>query len=219
MLFFMNGREPTIEQKVEAVIFASEEAVTARLLLQVLDGGFDAGQLDAIVDKLNAGYEASGRSFRIVRIAEGYRFMTEPSFAPLLSKMVAPRVRRKLSQSVLEVLAVIAYRQPVSRSELLRIRGVSPDYAISRLLERGLIDVRGRARTVGKPLLYGTTVEFLDLFGLHSLQDLPKLREIKELVEDEEVREYLTSVNERSDQDSENKDEQNGTAGGVGTDQ
>jgi len=145
--------------------------------------------------------------------------MTEPSFAPLLSKMVAPRVRRTLSQSVLEVLAVIAYRQPVSRSEILRIRGVSPDYAISRLLERGLIDVRGRARTVGKPLLYGTTVEFLDLFGLQSLQDLPKLREIKELVEDEEVREYLTSVNERSDEDSENKDAENGAAGGVGTDQ
>jgi len=215
----MTGREPTIEQKVEAVIFASEEAVTARTLMQVLEEALDAERLEGIVDRLNAEYEESGRAFRIARIAEGYRFMTEPSFAPLLSKMVAPRVRRTLSQSVLEVLAVIAYRQPVSRSEILRIRGVSPDYAISRLLERGLIDVRGRARTVGKPLLYGTTVEFLDLFGLQSLQDLPKLREIKELVEDEEVREYLTSVNERSDEDSENKDAENGAAGGVGTDQ
>lgn len=219
MLFFMTGREPLIEQKVEAVIFASEEAVTAKTLMQVLEDELDAERLDGIVDRLNTEYEATGRAFRIVRIAEGFRFMTEPSFAPLLSKMVAPRVRRTLSQSVLEVLAVIAYRQPVSRSEILRIRGVSPDYAISRLLERGLIDVRGRARTVGKPLLYGTTVEFLDLFGLRSLQDLPKLREIKELVEDEEVREYLTSVNERSDEDSENKDEQNGAPGGVGTDQ
>ncbi|MBF0586554.1 SMC-Scp complex subunit ScpB [Prosthecochloris sp. N3] len=190
----MPHQEPSLHQQVEALVFASEEAVSADDIVRMLGTDLTVRQIDRLVDELNHSYDTTGRSFRIVRIAGGFRFLTIPALAPLLRKLQAPTVRRKLSQSVLEVLAVIAYRQPVSRSEIQQVRGVSPDYAINKLLERGLIDVRGRARTVGKPLLYGTTKEFLDLFQLPSLQDLPKLREIKELVHDREVREYLSSA-------------------------
>ncbi|WP_347877233.1 MULTISPECIES: SMC-Scp complex subunit ScpB [unclassified Prosthecochloris] len=192
-----------MRQKIEAVIFASEEAVPASFICQVLESGVSAAEVDDAVNALNAFYTQSGRAFRIEFIAEGYRFMTIPALAPLLRKMLAPKIRRKLSQSVLEVLAVIAYQQPVSRSDIQHIRGVSPDYAVNKLLERGLIDVRGRAASVGKPLLYGTTKEFLDFFHLSSLKDLPKLREIRELARDKDIENFLMSSGDNNEQQGE----------------
>ena len=189
----MSQDNPTIEQRIEAVIFASEESVSAGHIQRVLEIDLSVEEIEACVGKLNESYSSTGRSFRIVAVAGGYRFLTLSSLEPTLKKMLAPKIQRKLSQSAIEVLAVVAYRQPVTRSEIQQVRGVNPDYAVNKLLERGLIDVRGRADTPGKPLLYGTTAEFLDFFNLDSLQDLPKLREIRELVEDEEVKEYLAS--------------------------
>ncbi|MCW8798783.1 MAG: SMC-Scp complex subunit ScpB [Prosthecochloris sp.] len=199
----MTEQEHIVRQKIEAVIFASEEAVPASFICQVLESGVSAAEVDDAVNALNAFYTQSGRAFRIESIAEGYRFMTIPALAPLLRKMLAPKIRRKLSQSVLEVLAVIAYQQPVSRSDIQHIRGVSPDYAVNKLLERGLIDVRGRAASVGKPLLYGTTKEFLDFFHLSSLKDLPKLREIRELARDKDIENFLMSSGDNHEQQGE----------------
>ncbi|NEX12460.1 SMC-Scp complex subunit ScpB [Prosthecochloris sp. ZM] len=199
----MTEQEHIVRQKIEAVIFASEEAVPASFICQVLESGVSAAEVDDAVNALNAFYTQSGRAFRIEFIAEGYRFMTIPALAPLLRKMLAPKIRRKLSQSVLEVLAVIAYQQPVSRSDIQHIRGVSPDYAVNKLLERGLIDVRGRAASVGKPLLYGTTKEFLDFFHLSSLKDLPKLREIRELARDKDIENFLMSSGDNNEQQGE----------------
>ncbi|ACF45497.1 segregation and condensation protein B [Prosthecochloris aestuarii DSM 271] len=199
----MTEQEHIVRQKIEAVIFASEEAVPASFICQVLESGVSAAEVDDAVNALNAFYTQSGRAFRIESIAEGYRFMTIPALAPLLRKMLAPKIRRKLSQSVLEVLAVIAYQQPVSRSDIQHIRGVSPDYAVNKLLERGLIDVRGRAASVGKPLLYGTTKEFLDFFHLSSLKDLPKLREIRELARDKDIENFLMSSGDNNEQQGE----------------
>jgi segregation and condensation protein B len=202
-------QEPSLIQNIEALIFASEEAVSAAALRQVLDNAVSVQDIEQAVEELNALYDASERTFRIVEVAGGYRFLSRPFVAPLLKKLQTPRLRRKLSQSVLEVLAVIAYRQPVSRSDIQHVRGVSPDYAINKLLERGLVDVRGRARTVGKPLLYGTTKEFLDLFQLSSLADLPKLREIKELVQDKEIQDYLASPSDDDQEQQKREDEKN----------
>ncbi|MCF8383035.1 MAG: SMC-Scp complex subunit ScpB [Chlorobium sp.] len=180
-----------MQQQIEAVIFASEEAATLSLIRQVTGAELTAGQLDALVGELNAGYALAGLSFRIHRIASGYRFLAEPQFGDLLKSLLAPRIRRKLSQPVLEVLSVIAYRQPVTKGEIQQLRGTSPDYAVDRLLERGFITVCGRADSPGRPLQYGTTSEFLDLFGLHSLRDLPQLREIREILQEHEEQEYL----------------------------
>ena len=196
-------KEPTIEQKIEAVIFASEEAVSRQHIREVLGEELSTADIGACVERLNDTYASTGRCFRIAGIGGGFRFLTIPSLEPTLKKMLAPKIQRKLSQSALEVLAVIAYQQPVTRGEIHQVRGVSPDYAVNKLLERGLIDVRGRADTPGKPLLYGTTKEFLDFFNLQSIKDLPKLREIRELVRDKEIQDYLassegTAVNEET---------------------
>ncbi len=181
-----------MQQDIEAVIFASEEAVTLQTIRQVTGRDLDSAEFQSIIEKLNAEYAETGRTFHIHRIAGGYRFLSRPEFSDILKKLLAPNIRRRLSQSILEVLAVIAYNQPVTRGEIQQIRGVSPDYAIDRLLLRGFIEVRGRADSPGKPLQYGTTKEFLDLFHLSSLKDLPKLREIKEILQEHEEQEYLT---------------------------
>lgn len=186
-------KEPSLEQRIEAVIFASEEAASPQFIRQVLGDDLPDADIVACIDRLNEAYLTTGRSFRIEAIAGGYRFLTVPSVEPTLKNMLAPKIQRKLSQSALEVLAVVAYQQPVTRGEIQQVRGVSPDYAIGRLLERGLIDVQGRADSPGKPLLYATTKEFLDFFNLPSLKDLPKLKEIRELVQDKEIQEYLAT--------------------------
>ncbi|MCF8216458.1 MAG: SMC-Scp complex subunit ScpB [Chlorobium sp.] len=187
----MHEPELPLHQQVEAVIFASEDAATISTIRQVTGADLTAGQLESIVTELNTGYAAAGLTFRIHRIAAGYRFLTESRFAGILKRLLTPKIRRKLSQSVLEVLSVIAYRQPVTKGEIQQLRGTSPDYAVDRLLERGFITVSGRADSPGRPLQYGTTKDFLDLFGLHSLRDLPRLREIREILQEKEASEYL----------------------------
>ena len=188
----MQKQDLQLQQDIEAVIFASEEAVTLQTVRQVTGRDLDSAEFQSIIEKLNAEYAQTGRTFHIHRIAGGYRFLSRPEFSDILKKLLAPNIRRRLSQSILEVLAVIAYNQPVTRGEIQQIRGVSPDYAIDRLLLRGIIEVRGRADSPGRPLQYGTTKEFLDLFHLSSLKDLPKLREIKEILQEHEEQEYLT---------------------------
>ena len=188
----MQKQDLQLQQYIEAVIFASEEAVTLQTIRQVTGRDLDSAEFQSIIEQLNAEYAETGRTFHIHRIAGGYRFLSRPEFGDILKKLLAPNIRRRLSQSLLEVLAVIAYNQPVTRGEIQQIRGVSPDYAIDRLLLRGFIEVRGRADSPGKPLQYGTTKEFLDLFHLSSLKDLPKLREIKEILQEQEEQEYLT---------------------------
>jgi segregation and condensation protein B len=188
-------QELQFQQHIEALIFASEEALTLQTIRQVTGRELHAGELQAIVERLNREYEESGRSFQIHRIAGGYRFLAKPEFADILQKLLAPKIRRRLSQSLLEVLAVIAYNQPVTRGEIQQIRGVSPDYALDRLLHRGFIEVRGRADAPGKPLQYGTTTEFLDLFNLATLKELPQLREIKEMFQEHEEQECITRLN------------------------
>lgn len=187
----MHESELPLLQQIEAVIFASEEAATLSLIRQVTGAELTQSQLETLIAGLNDQYVAAGLTFRIRRIAGGYRFLTEPQFGELLKRLLAPKIRRKLSQPVLEVLSVIAYRQPVTKGEIQQLRGTSPDYAVDRLLERGFITVCGRADSPGRPLQYGTTSEFLDLFSLHSLRDLPQLREIREILQEHEEQEYL----------------------------
>jgi len=188
-----------LQQQIEALIFASEEAVTPQTLRQITGVELDYTQLQHIVAALNAAYHETGRTFQIHCIAGGYRFLSKPEYHDMLKQLLAPKIRRKLSHSILEVLAVIAYHQPVTRGEIQKIRGVSPDYALDRLLELGFIEVHGRADSPGKALQYGTTCDFLDLFHLASLKELPKLREIKEIFqEQEEEQEYVTQSDDPS---------------------
>lgn len=201
----MHTQDQQLQQQIEAVIFASEEAVTLQTIRHITGREFDSSGLQSIVDQLNSEYEFTGRTFRIHRIAGGYRFLTIPEFADTLKKLLAPKIQRRLSRSILEVLAVIAYNQPVSRGEIQQIRGASPDYALDRLLLRGFIEVLGRADAPGKPLQYGTTPEFLDLFNLSTLNALPELREIKEILQEHEEQESLTRFNGEASAASDNE--------------
>jgi segregation and condensation protein B len=189
---------------VEALIFASEEPVNLQTLCQITGQKLTPRELQAMVDELNRDYEVTGRTFRIRSIAGGYRFLTEPDYAKLVRKLLAPVIQRRLSRSMLEVLAVVAWHQPVTKGDIQQIRGVSPDYSIERLLERGLIEVRGRADSPGRPLQYGTTASFLDLFHLQSLKDLPRLREIREILQEHEEQQYLASTGESIPADDDN---------------
>jgi segregation and condensation protein B len=178
---------------VEALIFASDEPLTARQIIEILGSPDQGGprmrmkedEVLSLVRDLNSEYVRAGRSFRIIQVAGGYQFATMPDFAEWLGRMVKEKAKRKLSQATLETMSVIAYKQPVTKPEIEAIRGVNADYAIQRLMERGLITIVGRAATAGRPLLYGTTSDFLKHFGLNDLSELPKPREIEEIMADQ----------------------------------
>lgn len=180
---------------VEALIFATDEPLTTRQISEILRTAENGGvsirmkedEILAAIRELNAAYVAERRSFRIIQVAGGYQFATMPDYAEWLGRMVKEKARRKLTQATIETLSVIAYKQPVTKPEIEAIRGVNADYAIQKLMERGLVTIVGRAASAGRPLLYGTTSDFLKHFGLNDLSELPKPREIDEILADNEL--------------------------------
>ena len=137
------------------------------------------GLIQAAVDLLNNHYEQSSRSFRIQAIAGGYRVMTLPKFAPVLEQYHGKRERHGVSRAALETLAIIAYKQPMTRASLEAIRGVACGEVLRSLIERRLITIVGRAEELGRPMLYGTTKAFLETFGLATLKDLPTAADLR----------------------------------------
>jgi segregation and condensation protein B len=167
----------TKEMIVEAVLFASVEPVPARKI--ALAAGFSEEDVQAAVLSLNEAYEKQGRSFRINRIAEGFQFRTLPEFADYVRSLSRQIAASRISAAGLETLAIIAYRQPITRTEIEKIRGVNVSGVLKSLIEKKLITVTGRAQVLGRPLLYGTTREFLRYFGLADLSLLPKESELQ----------------------------------------
>ncbi|HTP79625.1 MAG TPA: SMC-Scp complex subunit ScpB [Bacteroidota bacterium] len=180
----------SLKDLVEALIFAAPEPLSVRQLKAIYEWSdrndpsrrIDAETIRHLVAELNAEYEKAGRPYRIVAIAGGFQFATGPDYAGWIGKLYKEQTRRKLSQSGVETLSIIAYKQPVTKSEIEAIRGVDCDYVLKTLLEKDLVTVTGRAETVGRPLLYGTTREFLKHFGLNEITDLPRPREIEEIL-------------------------------------
>jgi len=170
------------EQKriVEALILAAREPIGAVRLGQVVPG-LNAAGARAIVAELRADYDREQRGFELVEVAGGYRVRTRPELADLVSRLDLERPAR-LSRAALETLAVVAYRQPVTRGEIEQVRGVDCGPVVRNLLERHLLRLAGHRDVPGRPMLYGTTRRFLELFGLASLEDLPSLRDLDELV-------------------------------------
>lgn len=158
---------------LEALLFASESPLTADDLARA-DPSFDEEVVERLVAELRSEYEREGRAFDIYEIAGGYQLLTRAEFAPVLDRFHTVPVSPRLSSPALETLAIIAYRQPVGRAEVEEIRGVGAGGVLRTLQERGLIDVVGRAATLGRPLLYGTTAAFLSHFGFRTLADLPR---------------------------------------------
>jgi segregation and condensation protein B len=169
------------EARVEALLFTCEAPLPAPRIAEIT--GLSRGEVLEAIDRLNVAYADTGRSFRVASVALGFRLVTNPEFAPILSKLHAERMPTRLSRAALETLAIIAFKQPVTRAEIDAIRGVSAsDRVLRHLLERKAIRIAGRAEAPGRPLLYGTTREFLEYFGLSSLADLPRSEELDALL-------------------------------------
>ncbi len=177
-----NGNRAPI---VEALILSSPEPLPTGKIINILQN-ISAGEIDKIVAELNNKYMMNDSSFRIRKIAGGYQIYITENFAGYVEELFTRRRTQKLTRAALETLAIIAYRQPVTRVDIEMIRGVSSDSAIRTLLERKFISLSGRAKTIGRPLLYSTTNEFLKYFSLNSLNDLPSMEEIEELLSEKE---------------------------------
>ncbi len=166
---------------LEAVLFAVGRAVSLKELAKIFPE-VEAKALQKALKALEARYK--DRGVRLVEVAGGFRFETEPRFAPYIRRLVAGAPPR-LSRAALETLAIVAYKQPITKAEIEALRGVDSAGALKTLLEKDLIRVAGRKDIPGRPLLYATTKKFLEIFGLASLKDLPKLKELKDIVHED----------------------------------
>ena len=164
-----------LHRAVEAVILVAVEPVPAGLLAELLEEPID--RVEAACDELAAGYLAQGRGFTLSRIAGGYRYQTHPEMAPYVERFANREVSHRLSTAALETLAIVAYRQPVSRAQIANLRGVNVDGVVRLLEQRGYIEAVGRAEGPGQPVLYGTTDLFLERLGLDRIEELPPVED------------------------------------------
>lgn len=159
---------------IEALLFSSDSPLSAGRLADLVET-CTPGAVRKHIASLNEKYARAGLSFRVEAIARGYQLMTLPDFRPWIAKLNKQRAETRLSAAAMETLSIVAYRQPAIRADVEAIRGVACGEVISRLRDMGLVRVLGRAEIVGRPLLYGTTRKFLDVFGLADLDDLPPM--------------------------------------------
>ena len=187
---------------IEALIFSSPEPIPWEKVSEIIHESEEELELDentitTIVNQLNERYEQNDLSFRIEETGGGYTFTTKPRYHPWLSIFQHENAYRKLSQSAIETLAIVAYRQPITKPEVDQIRGVDSGYILRQLLEKMLIRVSGRADSPGKPLLYKTTKYFLKHFDINSVDELPKPREIDEILKDDDMADHRRLLMER----------------------
>ena len=167
-----------LKQSVEAVLFASGDPISVSKLGNVLpDVG--AGEIKKVLSELREDYDQSGRAFGLEEIAGGWQVLTRSQYVDIISRLKKAKAERKLSVAALETLAIIAYKQPIKKVDVEAIRGAQSGELIRALTERRLVKMVGRDETPGSPLLYGTTKDFLETFGLKSLEDLPRPEEMK----------------------------------------
>ncbi len=195
---------------VEALIFASEDPISWDHIAGIIreseeELALDQDSITEIVEQLNARYEENDLAFRIEEAGGGYTFVTQPRYHLWLSIFQHENAYRKLSQSAIESLAIVAYRQPITKPEVDQIRGVDSGYILRQLLEKMLIRVAGRADSPGKPLLYKTTDHFLKHFGINNVDELPRPREIDEILKDDDMAEHRRLLMERQMELDENE--------------
>jgi segregation and condensation protein B len=191
-------------KEVDLDVKSGEESENAPSERSILPDDFDEAMLSRfalnqkyiklLIDEINIDLEKTNRPFRIVDFAGGYQYSTLNEYGELVASVVKAKSKKRISNVQLETLAIIAYKQPVTKPEIEQIRGVNSKEAINSVVEKGFATVVGRSEKVGKPLLYGTTKDFLETFGLSSLKDLPNLKEINELTDDRPDEEELQKV-------------------------
>ncbi len=175
-----------INLHIEAIIFTARQAVTIpeiqKCLGQLLGEEAEKPteeEIETHLETIGAKYDEVQFAFQLVNISDGYQFLTRPIYHQSISIYLNQKAKRRLSKSALETLAIIAYKQPITKAEIEQIRGVNCDYSVQKLLEKDLISIIGRSDTPGKPILYGSSQFFMDYFGLRTMADLPKLKDIQ----------------------------------------
>ena len=172
-----------LDKHIESLIFTSEHPILIReikaALEKAFDQSFDRKQIQKSIDQLIAKYENMDFAFEVVNISGGYRFMTKAAYHQTVGSHIKNQNRKNLSKAALETLSIIAYKQPIPKSEVEVIRGVSCDYSLQKLLEKELVTIAGRSEGPGRPLLYATSEKFMDYFGLKDIKDLPKPKDFK----------------------------------------
>ncbi|MBK9151876.1 MAG: SMC-Scp complex subunit ScpB [Saprospiraceae bacterium] len=170
-----------LTQHIEALIFAADPSISYDAIKTALEASMDTmisdEDLRDALHTLTEKYAAEDSALEVVEIAGGFRFMTKAAFHHTVGVYLKQNTQKKLSKAALETLSIVAYKQPVSRTEIEAIRGVNSEYSIQKLLDKELIEISGRSEGPGKPILYSTTAKFMDYFGLKSMHDLPQIKE------------------------------------------
>lgn len=172
-----------LEQQVEALIFASSQSITLEEIHQIIqtiipNEKISVYDVESAIERIDKKYLDPAFSISLQYLNNGYQLLTKPEFHPLVNQLQFHRAKKKLSQAALETLSIIAYKQPITKIEIEQIRGVNCDYSIQRLLEKDLINIAGKSKNIGRPLLYAVSTYFMDYFGINSTADLPKLKDI-----------------------------------------
>jgi len=182
-----------MQQIIEALIFASDAPLPAKKIKNIIEEASER-DIKKHIKEINQKYEQMNSPLTIVEVAGGYQIVTRPDYEPWIKQLYRTRSASHLTQKALETLAIIAYKQPITKQEIEAIRGVNVDAVMRTLIERNLVSIRGRKKAPGNPLLYGTTLFFLEYFGLKNLEDLPKLKEIDELLKSDDK--FLESLDQ-----------------------
>lgn len=171
-----------LKQQIEALVFCSEQSISLEEIAASLKISFDwdleEAEILSAIEEIKAKYASDDFSFELLEISEGFQFLTKKQFHSTVSALIQHKAKKKLSVSQMETLAIIAYRQPISKTEVEHIRGVSCDYAIQKLLEKELIEISGKSDGPGRPILYSASRTFMDYFGIRTVKDLPQLKDL-----------------------------------------
>ena len=196
-----------MKHDLEALLFSTDAPLTSQRLKSILTD-VDGKEIRAAIEELNQEYEEQQRAFSIVEFGGGWQLASRPEYMPLIQKLYKGRRYVRLSRAALEVLAIVAYRQPVTRMEIEEIRGVQVSGVLQTLTERNLVTVVGRSEAVGNPILYGTTRDFLNHMGLNGLHQLPSLPELEGVIDNrDDIKQFAMQIGEEiSDEDFETID-------------
>ncbi|MEJ5286495.1 MAG: Segregation and condensation protein B [Candidatus Kapaibacterium sp.] len=208
---FLSLDKETQKQIVETLIFASELPLSLENIIDIIDKKLDFTSfktkksnnaieeisnfeeyLTSLIEEINSDLEITNRPYQIIQVANGYTFATKKEFGKILGSLPQFKHKKRFSKAMLETLAIIAYKQPITRPEIEEIRGTNTSEILNTLLERNLIKIVGRKETIGRPFMYGVTIEFLKTFGLNNLSELPNLEEIRTLIEAKSKQQELT---------------------------
>lgn len=171
-----------LQNHIEALIFCSPTPIKLADIKSCLSEMFNADvpeeDIMGAIQRLDDKFQAEEFSFQLYKAAGGYQFLTKPAYQASISILLKQQSKKRLSTSAMETLSIIAYKQPISKTEIENIRGVNCDYAVQKLLDKGLIEITGKADTIGRPMLYGTTMKFMEYFGISELNELPVPKDV-----------------------------------------